>query len=100
MMLLSAKTVYGALKGEYLVRPLQVVSGPKTSLIACRRAAFSHYVIIGFTLYELIIFQMNIIITLILYHMIILHMRSRDRNPRIKSDAGGGPETRVSLGVA
>ncbi len=48
------------------------VSGPKTSLIACRQAAFSHYVIIGF----------------------------RDRNPRIKYDAGGGPETRVSLGVA
>ncbi len=30
---------------------------------------------------NLIILQMNIIITLILYHMIILHMRSRDRNP-------------------
>ncbi len=57
-----------------------LVSGPETSLIAC---GFSHYVIIGFTS-NLIILQMNIIITLILYRMIILHMRSRNNEIEIQ----------------
>ena len=50
--------------------------------------------------YELIILQMNIIITIIILYHMDHSVCVGDRNPKIKSGAGGGPETRVSLGVA
>ncbi len=60
-----------------------LVSGPETSLIACGRAAFLIMSLLV-SPHELIILQMNIIITLILYRMIILHMRSRNNEIEIQ----------------
>ncbi len=56
-------------------------SGLESRLAGGRLSSLCHY---WFHLMNLIILQMNLIITLILYHIIILHMRSRNNELEIQ----------------